>query len=161
MFVAGQVTVIPGPSTILGIWDNPINGPHSTDGSNFIRANTTSNSASTTVTFFFDTPITAFGINITDFGDVNFGGGLLFTNDAGDSYTVASGTSTSGNELFFGLTNDTSSFQSVTFFNENLVDGTGYDEIYSSSVPIPPALVLFGSGLAGVIGLRKKRRSLR
>lgn len=156
--VTDQVTVIPGPSTILGIWDDPINGPHSTDGFNFIRANTTSDSASTTVTFFFDTPINAFGINITDFGDINSGGGLLFTNDVGDSHTVASGTYTNGNELFFGLTNDSSNFQSVTFFNGNLVDGTGYDEIYSCSVPIPGAIWLLGSGLAGVAGLKRKKK---
>lgn len=155
--VAGQITVIPGSNTILGVWDNPVNGPHATDGTNFIRANVDLDTASTSVTFSFGIPINAFGINITDFGDVNPGGRLLFTNDAGDSFTVASGALPESNEIFFGLLNTSNNFQSVTFFNENLVDGTGYDEIYSNAVPIPSAVWLFGSGLLGIIGISRRK----
>ena len=151
--ITNQLVVSPGANTILGVWDDPIDGPHATAGSNYIRMNTLAGPGSTALTFTFNNPISAFGLYITDFGDYNGGLSLLFSNDVGDSQTVASGERTDGNELFFGLRNSLNYFQSVTFFNQNGIDGTGYDQIYFKSIlaPVPAAILLFISGLSGLL----------
>lgn len=110
------------------------------------------------VTFTFDKPITSFGISIIDFGEGNSSGSLYLGTDAGDQFTVKTVPPNlpESSDFFFGLTNPDESFTQVTLWKTTINEGCVYDELYFSSVPIPGAIWLLGSGLIGLAGLRRK-----
>jgi len=61
------------------------------------------------------------------------------------------------NPLFIGVIPDTS-FQTFTI-DSGIDSGFGIDQLTTSVVPIPAGLWLFGSGLIGLIGVARRKRS--
>jgi len=136
-----------------------------TDGT---YAMTFSEDVSSTVTFNFAQPITAFGIAVND---MNFGS-MSFADSLGNSYTeVLWGDNANGasdgdmtNRQFFGVTN-TEAFDSVQliFVNTSGLTGTlavdylQYGECGECpTVPVPGAAWLVGSGLVCLFRVRKR-----
>jgi len=115
----------------MGIFNTPSQGRTATDGVNYL------NGVRESLTFTFANPKTAFGFNITDFGD--FGGGVLtFMNNAGDSFSAAMGSFPSGTgNVFFGVINYTMPFDMVILTHTNANDALGYDEIYCELLSAP------------------------
>ena len=101
--------------------------------------------------FLFDTPISAFGIDINDHSSPR----LTVRNNGSLPVTeLAAGLPT----LFVGFT-DTVPFYEVEIFWNRAVDAVGFDYLqYSTSavVPVPAAFWLFGSGLIGLAGIARR-----
>lgn len=117
------------------------------------------NVAANTVTYTFDTAITSFGINITDFGDREYVGDLTFTNDLGAQF-VAATQGADGNDQFFGFVSDTA-FTQVTFNQPNPDDYYSVDGVYfggnaPTSVSAPAPFALLGLGLIGLAAVRRR-----
>ncbi len=113
-----------------------------------------------TITFTFTSPTPIFGINMVDALDTGVAGSLTFSTSTGAIGTVAP---TSGlanaNVLFFGITDFMTPFTSISFTDTLGTDGVAFDDAYAqvSAVPLPAALPLFLSALAG-LGLMGWRR---
>ena len=142
----------------LGVYDSSSGwGGIATDGDNFIIAGSGNG---TTVTLDFNSAINSFGINVTDWGD--FGSGsLIFRNDIGESYTIATSSLPNNNVLFFGIINSDFSFISVDLVNSISGEAYAIDEVYygnTSPVPEPTTILLFGLGLLGLTGVNRKKR---
>lgn len=130
-------------------------GGHATDGSNYINYQS---SGGETLTFNFTSAIDSFGINVTDWGD--FGSGsLTFSNDAGDSATMALAPLGDDNEFFFGAI---SAFDFTVVELTNSIAGEAYsfDEVYygqaGGDIPLPSTITLLALGLAG-LAVRRRR----
>ncbi len=121
------------------------------DGTTFVLgAETQVNS----MTMHFSSPISAF---FADFENVNGGSGLNITVDSTLFNLPAI---FGGQDGSFGVTS-TTPFSSIEFgsVNEHLgneVFGIDNVSFQTSAVPVPAAVWLFGSGLIGLIGMRKK-----
>ena len=63
---------------------------------------------------------------------------------------------TSFNDILY-LTTDTS--YRLTAFGGGALDGGGYYDFQLQAVPVPPAIWLFGSGLIGLIGLVRRKKT--
>lgn len=117
-------------------------------------------------TFTFSSPISAFGINIGDLATIG-ASPVVFGNDAGDAAVIATPVLPALNLLFFGVTNDSATFTTVTITNPNVSDGVLFDEIYYSfggAAPVPVA-TYWGLGamcvalaLGGAFYVRRLRR---
>jgi hypothetical protein len=61
---------------------------------------------------------------------------------------------------FIGLINTTGNFTTASLLTHNSSEGFLYniDDITTSAVPLPGAFWLFGSGLAGLIAVRRRRK---
>ena len=121
-------------------------------------------------TLIFSSLISAFGFYATDVGD--FGGQLSLTFQNGDTeifslpHTIGSAGSTGGSVLYFGIIDTANPFTSVTFNNSFVeADAFGFDDftiatasqvIEATPVPLPPTVLLMGSGLVGLLGLRRR-----
>jgi hypothetical protein len=85
---------------------------------------------------------------------------LIFFNDIGDAYTIASISSGLGdfNDMFFGVVSDTP-FYSASFVTTNDDGWVFFDKVYTDTAPIPePAtLILFGLGLLGTGCIFRKK----
>ncbi len=102
------------------------------------------------VRFRFDTPVTAFGIDINDHGST-----LLQAANDGSLATVD--LTTGQASLFFGVI-DTVPFNELVISWNNAQDAVGFDNLeYGSPVPVPAAIWLFGSGLLGLIGFARSK----
>jgi|GEM_PF-2245303 len=104
----------------------------------------------------FDSPITAFGLDIaTDVGDtVNVRGGTINSDLILSAYSP----------LFWGVI-DLAGISEVTFGALNnyrsryYFDSVSYGQAAGlNPVPVPPAVFMFASGLLGFIGLRRKAK---
>ena len=98
------------------------------------------------VIFTFDSPVYAFGLFI---GDAVEGSSstLSFTNNFGDSFTIASGPLPDNSVIFFGAIDFQSPFTSVTIQGNTASDGFAIDDVLITSVvPEPASVVLFGIG---------------
>lgn len=106
-------------------------GTFATHGSQYIVSGANSSS----MTFTFDQPIAAFGLNITDFGDNANDGDLILT-IGGESFAIASAPLSNGNQLFFGVVKTASTFSSATLTIEQ--DSIGIDEVYTATANSSP-----------------------
>jgi hypothetical protein len=157
--VATDFTITTNPEANLGIHQNPFLELHATDGTKFAgwAARPTDND----VTFTFTEPIKAFGVMTTDALDGGIATAeLILSTNGGDSMVVASGSLTTGLEIFVGLIADTP-FTEVTLTVTDMPsggDGIGFDEVrFGTVVPLPAAVWLFGSGVIGLIGLARRK----
>ena len=103
--------------------------------------------------FLLHNPAMAFGLYITDWGDVG-SGVLSISIDNGDSLTVATGPQPGDQDIFFGISS-TIPFSRVTLYQNNDNDGYSVDEVYYG-IPEPSAFTLFILG--AVLGARRNRR---
>jgi hypothetical protein len=95
-------------------------------------------------------------------GEIKVGAGTYFAPKAGDTFTLAE---ISGSYSYAGLNIDTSALVGDTFkINYDLHDitltvlTTGGGSV-PASVPVPAGFWLFGSGLLGMLGLRRKMQA--
>ena len=99
----------------------------------------------------FDAPITAFGVDLANFND-----------SINQTHIVVAGVTSipaviGDNLRFFGIISD-ASFSTVEFRGlEN--DGFGMDNVMYGTVPVPPAVWLFGSGLIGLVGIARRKNA--
>jgi len=156
-FDVATTPILGGTSSFLRIDAGTVGEIHTIDGTRTLVAGSMSLDPFM-LTFDLVAPTTFVGFWVTDFGDGG-AGNLSFTNNAGDSFVIASSPLANGNELFFGMVNDTSSFTSFSLVKTSTDDGFGVDRIFLSQVPIPAALWLFGSGLLGLIGIAKRKNT--
>jgi hypothetical protein len=117
-----------------------------------------------TLTFYFDTAITAFGIFIGGAGDV---GAQTLTAQLSDNSLfnvltdyVNGGGGFSGNTNYFGVTSDTA-FTSISFTGLDIGDGVFFDNLsYKTAVatvPLPAGGLLLVGALAGLAGMRRRK----
>lgn len=129
------------------------------------------------LTFTFDTPVNAFGLEIGDWATCCYlPSGLYISFDGGSNNLVANAYSSNDNpgyvaglgyENFIGAIDDTSTFSTVTFygdgFGEYLVAGgtirwaTVEEGSVSGQIPEPATMFLFGCGLLSLAGLTRKK----
>lgn len=133
-------------------------GPDSTDGSRLALYSTLTPSAGGGgITITFDSPISAFSIDVIDPLDGAVADAYIsLTNSNGDSQIFLVGAQGNNNIYFFGVVDLTQTFSAVTLFSTKPQDGIFIDRIQYSVVPTPPALWLFGSGLLGLVSLAKR-----
>jgi hypothetical protein len=154
-FTVSTTPILGGTSSFLRIDGGDSSGLDPVNGEKTLVAGSSTN-APFTLTFDLLSPTTSIGFWVTDFGD-GFEGSLSFTNNIGDNHTIASSPLANGNDLFFGLTNNSSTFTSFSLVKTTSADGIGIDRLFLSQVPIPAAFYLFGSGLLGLIGIARKK----
>jgi hypothetical protein len=110
----------------LGIWNTPYNGSFATDGVKYLRYQCDANES---LIFDFAIPVNAFGLYVTDWGDMGEGV-LTFTNDAGDVVQVDIGPHPDGHLLFFGAWNDQFLFTRAILTQTIAGEAYGCDEVY-------------------------------
>ncbi len=164
-----EVTHSFAPDLELGIFNVPISGINATSGLNVLVYQS---SIDAELIFRFLTPINAFSLDLSDWGDYQQGPGTLgFASDAGHALTIANSPLANGNQLFFGIIDTGASFTEVRLKNSLPGEAFGVDSVrYGFIVPPPPVSVpdggatwiLLGCGTAG-LGLLSRfgRRSRR
>lgn len=122
-------------------------GLHATDG---VKHVVKYSKSVENLNIYFDSPITSFGMTITDGCNPNTCT-LTFANDIGDSGIIYSGSLPNGNTLFFGITSEIP-FSHITIGN-TYGDAYSIDKVYCN-VPEPATIILLGLG--GLVLRRKK-----
>jgi len=149
----GDLTATGGPASHIGISDTPVNGLHPTEGSNFLFWDALVTDA--TITFVFESPIRAFGVEFNDALD-GLGGVLSLETETGVSFpSFLSGTFPSGDEQFVGIIAD-APFLELTLTNSSGTDGVAFDALSYSPIPEPTTHLL---SLLGTLGLALVRNS--
>lgn len=139
------------------------------------------NGAGSGITFTFDSAINALGFEVGDWATCCFTSELFISFDGGAEVKVASADTysdnpataaggSSGDAIFVGAIDDSSTFTTVTFF------GNGFGEILTAGgtvfytaldigsvvdpndIPEPSALAIFGLGLLWMAGRRRKMK---
>lgn len=108
------------------------------------------------VTFEFDEPVFALGIDIFDFGNPSSGEMRATTDTGSIDYQIA--TYTNGNpeiSLFWGVIDD-AGFTSITISNTTIGDSIQFDDLQYRTVPEPSAALLL---IAGAVTALRGRRS--
>ena len=121
------------------------------------------NSPSDTMTFTFTTPVSGVGGFMNYAPNSNYGIPVISAYDSSnnliESYTLNwnfnnYGASNSG--FFYGFSEDSATIKYFTLSN-SFIAITNLTTTTSAPVPIPGALVLFGSGLLGLVGIGRKK----
>ena len=162
---AGITTVEPTDFTIthsnpvdgqnLAVWDSYGAGTYATDGDNYVRWGYGSNS----MYIDFDASMGTIGFTMTDALDVATSGSIIFSNNAGQSETIAMGQLAPSNELFFGFIGDFQ-FTHVTIEDTMTGDVFGIDGVHYGAqvIPEPTTMLMLGGLGAGLASTRKLRR---
>ena len=140
-------------------------GRFATSGSNYLAV-----SSGAAFTLTFGTAIGAFGFYGTDIGDFVPSNMVITLTDINNvttqqivGHTVNSGAD--NNSLFWGFTDTTNSYTSITFSNPGGGDTFGFDDFVIGdqqqivAVPEPGMIAVFGLGLLGLGLARRKRRA--
>lgn len=120
-----------------------------------------------TLSIDFISPISAFGFYGTDISDS--GGDLVvvltdFFNSVTQFNVIQDGPNNNGNVLFWGFFDTGTTYTNVSIRNTSSSDRFGFDDMVigdrgqiSVEVPEPGALLLFGTALAGLFGLKRRK----
>jgi hypothetical protein len=160
----GPLTITGSPN--FGILNAPLVGVAATGGTQYL-IQSTSTSVPSTLTFSFSSSLTAFGLDILDWGD--FGGGvtggvgsLTFTDNVGDTVLVDASPplNADGNVSFFGVIS-TSALNSVTLTSTQLGDAYGVDRVAfgnpaPAQAPEPLSLALLGTAVGALAVVRRR-----
>ena len=134
----------------LGVWDHiPAWNGHTTDGIKHVKVTDSDHN----LYFHLNEPVRAFGLNITDWGDIG-SGTLTFSNSNNALFTIGVTPLPQENELFFGLISD-QVFESVTITSSIGQEGYSIDEVYYG-IPEPASIGLLA---IGSLALRKRRKA--
>jgi len=111
-------------------------------------------------TITFDQTIQAVGLYVIS-ADLIFADDFTITTNSGQSVSntaTADVTLTDGDAFFIGLIEDDSNlgFNSITLSSQDFGFLFNVDDITVSSVPLPAAVWLFGSGLLGLVGMSRR-----
>jgi hypothetical protein len=161
--VVGGFSVIPVGPALLGLQTGaqtpePGNGANATHGTNYLLSYLP-NQATGALRFEFNSPVTAFGLNLVDVGEavgtvvVQTNSGELNSPFAAFTFTAQS-LLANGNVLFLGFSQSTS-FSSVTLTVNGIDDSYGLDKVYVQTVPEPGQSALL---LAGLLALSRAVR---
>jgi len=152
----GSITVSIASS--MGIFDAPTGaGGMATDGVKFLIHSNGAGSAP--FVFNFDTPLRAFSVYIVDSLEAS-GGSLTYSNNAGDSGTIATGLQANGNVQFFGILNTSTGFTTLTINDTSTDSGLSIDEIRFAPVPEPStSLLLAAAGVCVSAAALRRRRT--
>jgi hypothetical protein len=153
---SGNIDVLASGTNSAGRF--PISGTHYLDG-------VTASTGSTALTINFSSSISAFGFYGTDIGDFNGVVELRLNGAVTTTVSVNNSTNISGGGvLYFGVIDDTNSFNQVVFRNTGSGDDIfGFDDMtvgdIQQVVPVPePGTALFGIFLTGACALNRRRR---
>lgn len=149
--------------TPIGVKQTGVNAPEdgygsaATHGLQYVSAYLP-NVSQGTITFTLAAPAKAFGLNLTDIGEVD--GQIIFRTNAGAfAGDLIVGTHPpllpNGNVRFVGFTQDVA-FTQVTLTVTGLDDAYGLDKVYVSAVPEPASALLLALGLTGLC-MRRRR----
>jgi len=112
-----------------------------------------------TLTFSFSTPLTAFGVDINDFGDGD--GYISYSDNLGNTnINFADGSAWHFFDVFFGVTNSVP-FDTVVFsFDDVAGDSMGFDRLEYQAIPEPSSIALWavGSLCIGAFAYFRRRR---
>ncbi|WP_449244736.1 PEP-CTERM sorting domain-containing protein [Desulfobacca acetoxidans] len=142
------------PGTTNGV------GRYATSGSNYWEG-------SGTFYIEFDSPVAALGFYGIDIGDFSGQVTLKTENGVTTNYTIPNTVNGKGGSvLFYGVIDTDNPFITATFGNTaSGTDYFGFDDMTIGSVeqvqpaPVPGALMLLGTGLLGLLGLRRFSRN--
>lgn len=163
---AGGLTVTPDGNALLGVQTGSLSpedgfGSGATHGSRYLFSYL-ANQPTGTLRFDFTTPTRAFGLNLTDIGEVA-GEIQLQTDTSGllEPLVVRSFDSgnllPNGSVLFIGLSQDIP-FSSVTLTITGNDDAYGLDKVYVQSVPEPGEWAMMLAGLVPLAVMARRRR---
>jgi hypothetical protein len=110
-----------------------------------------------TMTFTFDTPITAWGAFLTG-AESTIGPQILASFDNGTPQQVAIPSTSAGGVQFIGITSDTA-FSSITLSKiTDSIDAWGIDDVYytTQATPEPATAALLAAGLLGLAARRRR-----
>lgn len=157
---SGSAGYVGGPSTNQSSFNE---GPLNDTGLYFSNGTPNADSPKGSFSLNLDSGYRALGFYVSDWNDIN--GSRISLDiggtDAGGSWSQSIdirsllGAQSSGTMLYFSLYSDRA-FDTVAFHTTNN-DGYGIDNLsVGSPTPIPGAIWLLGSGLVGLVGLRRR-----
>lgn len=127
-------------------------GTYATEGTRYLVTHFTL--STWMMAFSFDRPLSAFGLDVTDFGDN--GPSSLKLQVGSSIYDIANSPRANGNQLFFGIQGTGETFQTVNLLVQG--DPIGIDNVRFLVVPEPAVSSLGLMGCAMLLMLRRRER---